>query len=340
RCTPDDPRPTGDADAWTVVVKRFPLGADGRDGYVRERTGLALLPATPQLLAADDDHHVLVMTDLGKARTLADVLLDADPDAARAAAVGWAGALGATLAASRSHVDEAEATLVAAGAAPHDPGDAVYAGATRLLRLLGDDAAPSSALEADLAALSAALRADPATRIVTPGDTCPDNALLTPGGWRFLDLERTTVRHVALDAAYALLPFPTCWCLFQPPPGLTDAMFEAFTDALRPAMPEVVDGAGWGAAVDAACGAWVLVVNLWLVDAALAEDVDPVTDAVPPLRARLAARWRWGAERLHPTLPAAADLLARAAAWADDAWGADMTVLPPYPAFEGRAAPA
>jgi hypothetical protein len=333
--------PDGAADGGprTVVVKRFPRSVDGRDGYVRERTGLALLPATPDLLAADDKRHVLVMTDLGDARTLVDVLLDVDVDAPTAwdAAVGWAGALGAVLAASRDRVEEAEAASTAGGALPRDLDAAVRAGTGRLLDLLGD-AASSSALEAELAGLAGALRPDVTTRVLTPGDTCPDNALLTADGWRFLDLERTTVRHVALDAAYAVLPFPTCWCLFTPPRGLTDAMLDAFTAALAPTMPDVVGG-GWSRTVDLGCAAWVLTVNTWLVDAALAERPEPTpsTSGAPPLRARLVARWRWGAERLSTSLPATAELLTRAVAWADDAWGEAVAELPPYPAFRGGA---
>lgn len=321
----------------TVVLKRFLDGSDGGDGYVRERAGLGTLDATPDLLATDDAHHLLVMSDLGQAPTLADALLGADPHAAHDAAVGWAAALGELLAGARPHVDDVEGRLAAGGAEPWDAERAVRSGTGRLLALLGEDATPSDALEADLAAMRGELRADPAARVVSPGDTCPDNALRTPSGWRFLDLEGTSVHHVALDAAYALLPFPSCWCVFDPPPGLTDAMLAAFTEALAPAMPDVVGDAGWAASVDRACGAWVLAANAWLADAAVADraSVNPTARAAPSFRALLTARWRWGAHRLAPVLPAAAELLARAAAWADDAWGRDLAALPAYPAFRG-----
>ena len=71
------------------------------------------------------------------------------------------------------------------------------------------------------------LEPDRRDAVVTPGDFCPDNVIFTGAGPRFVDLEGSSVHHLAMDAAYAATPFGTCWCLFDAPAGFT-------TGATRP----------------------------------------------------------------------------------------------------------
>lgn len=307
----------GDARGRTVVVKRF---RDDDGAYLHETTGLALLDRTPDLLATDAEHRLLVMADLGDLPTLADLLLGEDRDAAWSGALTWARELGSLVGRSRGRVPEARHRL--AGAEPWDARAEVRAGARRLVEV----AAPGvdrGRLEAEVGRLE--ILFEPTVHdVVTPTDTCPDNALVGPDGWFFLDLEGTDVQHPALTAAYTMLPFATCWCVFDPPPDLTDRLFAELSAGLAPYAPELVSGASWRTEVLRASGAYVLLSSGWLMDGALAgrSAVGPAGRS-PSHRQLLASRWRWAALHLRETLPGLADACGAAARWAAQTWGAD-----------------
>ncbi|MFI8525075.1 hypothetical protein ACIGB8_11540 [Promicromonospora sukumoe] len=312
----------GDALPRTVIVKRF-LSDDG--AFVRETAGLDLCPGTPDLLAQDAENRLIVMSDLGDLPTLADLLLGGDRAAAWDGALTWARALGRATGATRGRVDEARARLAAA-----EPWDADADLRTGLDRLL--DALPSidggqgrrAAVEAELAA-ARHLSTPGAAAVVSPTDTCPDNAVLGPDGWRFLDLEGTDVQHAAFVAAYALLPFATCWCVFDPPPGLTDQLLAELTAGLAEHAPDVVAAPGWDTAVRQACAIYLVVLTGWLWKSTVAgrELVGPAGRS-PSYRQLMVSRWRWGALNLRADLPALAAVFGDAAAWALDTWGPEV----------------
>ncbi|MEV0893072.1 hypothetical protein [Promicromonospora sp. NPDC050262] len=302
----------------TVIVKRF-LSDDG--AFVRETVGLDLCPGTPALLAQDPEHHLIVMSDLGDLPTLADLLLGDDRDAAWDGARTWARALGRTTGGSRGRVAEARGRLAAA--VPWDADADLRAGLDRLLDVPGT-AARRTMVEAELAAAQH-LRTPGTAAIVTPTDTCPDNAVLGPDGWRFLDLEGTDVQHAAFVAAYALLPFATCWCVFDPPPGLTDMLLTELTAGLADHAPDIVAGPGWDTSVRQACAIYLVLVTGWLWKSTLAgrELVGPAGRS-PSYRQLMVSRWRWGALNLRDDLPALAAAFGDAAAWALDTWGLEV----------------
>ena len=118
-------------------------------------------------------------------------------------------------------------------------------------------------------------------------------------------------------------------------PGFTDRLLGRFTTALAPHLPDVVREPGWTLAVDRACAAWILAMTGWLIDGA-DEDrprVGPPGVPSPSYRQLLTTRWRWGAVRLHTSLPGVAGLLGAAAAWADEEWGESAAPVGPYRAF-------
>ncbi|KQR11714.1 phosphotransferase [Cellulomonas sp. Leaf334] len=316
RCT----TPTG-----SVVVKKYPDGTVA--AFVREVAGLEALDHTPDLLAADREHGLLVLSDLGTGPTLADLLLGADPAAAWAGAVEWVDALADTLGRSRGRAFEVDLPA-------DEPSAAARTGARMLLDdVLGLPADP--VLDAELDLLSTLDHRDPASDVVSPTDTCPDNAIRTPDGWRFVDLEGATVHHPAYDAAYAAMPFSTCWCVFDPPPGFTDQLLDRFTTTLGTHLPDVVREPAWTRSVDLASAAWILAMTGWLLFGADENRprVGPEGVPSPSYRQLLTTRWRWGSVRLRSTLPAVAGLLGSAAAWADDEWGASAAPVGPYRAF-------
>ncbi|WP_020017444.1 hypothetical protein [Promicromonospora sukumoe] len=318
----------------TVIVKRFLSDAGA---FVRETVGLDVCPGTPTLLAQDQEHGLIVMSDLGVLPTLADLLLGDDRDAAWDGARSWARALGRTTGGSRARVAEARSRLAAAE--PWDADADLRAGVDRLLEAVagGDmgpdaDAGPEghaaaarrTAVEAELAA-ALHLRAPGAAAVVSPTDTCPDNAVLGPDGWHFLDLEGTDVQHAAFVAAYGLLPFATCWCVFDPPAGLTDMLLAELTAGLAEHAPDVVADPAWDTSVRQACALYLVLVTGWLWKSTVAgrELVGPAGRS-PSYRQLMVSRWRWGALNLRADLPALAAVFGDAAAWALDQWGADV----------------
>jgi len=330
RAGADGPTPSGTGQDLppTVIVKRF-LSDGG--AFVRETVGLDVCPGTPTLLAQDQEHGLIVMSDLGVLPTLADLLLGDDRDAAWDGARSWARALGRTTGGSRARVAEARGRL--ADAEPWDADADLRAGVDRLLEAVaGGDAGPEgraaadrrAAVEAELAA-TLHLRTPGAAAVVSPTDTCPDNAVLGPDGWRFLDLEGTDVQHAAFVAAYGLLPFATCWCVFDPPPGLTDMLLAELTAGLAEHAPDVVADPAWDTSVRQACAVYLVLVTGWLWKSTVAgrELVGPAGRS-PSYRQLMVSRWRWGALNLRADLPALAAAFGDAAAWALDQWGADV----------------
>lgn len=313
----------------TVVVKQF-LSDDG--GHVREAIGLALLDRTAELLGRSDDGMLLVMSDLGHRPTLADLLLGESAEAAWAGARGWAHDLGAMLGRSRTVV--AEARLRLRRDLPDGADGRVVAalqqGLGRLVEVV--PGADPAAVEDELSGAGTLLRPS-AADVLWPGDTCPDNAVLDGDGWWFLDLEGTDVGHAALAAAYTVLPFATCWCVFDPPPGLTDELLAAFASGLAAGAPEVVGGPDWRRQVSVACAAYVVLNTAWFIDRAI-EGRSSVGRASrsPTYRQLVTSRWRWGALALRGDLPALAAALREAAGWASRTWGID-TETTGYPAF-------
>lgn len=326
----------------SVVLKRFVPHADGGGavprGYERERAGLAYLPSAPALLARDDASRTIVMEDLGEHPTLADVLLGRDADTAYQQTLAWAGALGRTLIAAAALPEEARRLLAPAVADDRRTMRRYpQEGVTRLREVAG--LRHGRAAAAELAGVVDWLDRDTAKHVLSPGDTCPDNAVLTPGGVRFLDLESTGLRHVALEAAYCAEPFSTCWCVFTPPEGLTSSMLSAFTTGAATQLPGLADDPGWPRQVRAAVALWVVSGAAWLLDGALADRA--INGGLgPPFRALLVARWRWVVRHCTEELPDTAALCDEAVTWALRSWrdGSDLT-LAPYPAFgAGEAA--
>lgn len=330
-------------DGWgrSVVVKRFvpqPAGSRAAMGYGRELAGLANLPATPRLLAHDDATQTLVMEDLGPgAPALADVLLGSDADAAWRHTLDWAGALGRTVRAGPEVLADARRRLGEATVAEDREARRAYP--RRGLMRLREVASVRHAAAASAQILDVVdwLEQDTRRHVLGPGDTCPDNAVLTPAGVRFLDLEGAGVRHVAYEAAYAAEPFSTCWCVFTPPTGLTRAMLDAFTAGAAPELPGLAQDPEWPRQVRAAAAVWVLSATLWLLDGAL-EDRTATGGGEgqrgPAFRPLLTSRWRWVVRECADDLPDVAAACEEALAWALRAWrGGSSLELPGYPAW-------
>ena len=158
------------------------------------------------------------------------------------------------------------------------------------------------------------------------GDPCPDNVLLSAAGCRLIDYERTSVASAALDFAYLLSPFPSCWCFGLLPADLVAAATAAYEDAVT-AAGVVLDDA-WSEAVVAALA---LFTAVRVGDRRGGALDDGTVWGTTTARPRLAA---WTASLLAiPGAEAFPHVVAAVAAWRD-AQGLDGSVeVPGYPAL-------
>lgn len=181
-------------DGGTVIVKGYPRTGQGEQGFAAEAAGLAFTGASaagPRLLGVSREALVVVMTDLGTAPSLADLLLGGPAAAAEAALLDWARACG-ELALSAAGRERELADLLAAYRAGPGLGESGHWLERRiceipaLLAELSVEAPPG--LEDDLAEVATILRPG-RYEVFSPGDICPDNNLLTDAGVLFVDYE-------------------------------------------------------------------------------------------------------------------------------------------------------
>ncbi|SDC67048.1 hypothetical protein SAMN05216174_103359 [Actinokineospora iranica] len=239
----------------TLAVKRYvqPPGTSPRDSWVREAVSYQLFTALaaedrmcPELFAHDSGTNLLVMEDLGRAPTLAEKLHGSDARAAEGALLSWARSLGKLHASTAGREADFDALLRRLSPpTSKDPltvdGPAAMAALPGLLRAVYDVETPDDVVDSAQATLKLldAVR----HRAFSPSDSCPDNNLITNRGVRFLDFEGGCVRNMMFDAAYLTVPFPSCWCAYALPPGMTDAMLAAWRAEVRTMWPDLADDA-------------------------------------------------------------------------------------------------
>ena len=326
----------------TPAVLKASLGPG--EGPIREEAAMRLadthgLPSAVRLLAASADPAVLVLADAGSGATLADRLLGDDPAAAEHALVGWAQALGELQAATTGLRPAFEDELTRAspfGAPPADTAPGLLADAAgtlaRALPLLG--VRPSRRALTELREVVDALDVSGtgAPGGLAPGDTCPDNAVETDNGFVLLDFEGATHRHIAWEAAYLTVPWPSCWCSWRLPPSVTGAAIEAWRSTVEPQLPVVAEPV-FDDDLARATIAWAFVSSGWLLDAALDGDpppADPARRELMPTRQQMVGhRWRTAAELETAVLPALRELAAETHAASVAMWGRQSLALAP-----------
>lgn len=333
----------------TVIVKNYPPGPDGERSFAAEAAGLTLTGETglaPVLLAADRRSLTIVMSDLGRAPSLADTLLGHNHEQAAQALLDWAGSCGQLAVATAGR--EPRFTRLYRQYLGREPAESSWAILERRVLAVAERAAllgvaPPDDLAAELREVAAAAT-EPGYRVFSPGDICPDNNLLipaAPGGVGFIDFEEAGYHSVFLDAAYLRMPFSTCWCVFRLPPGLRDAAEERYRAQVVRIWPTLADDRTWQRGTRRAMAAWSLHSMWWLLRRALAADasLEPGAKAAPRTRQLIRHRWQVLAGELEAAgeFPAIATL-ARALLAATASWQA--TDLPLYPALRPPARPS
>jgi len=294
----------------SVVVKAY---VSAGEGYVREASALATLPPNApaaSLLGESASPAAVLMGDLGAGISLADVLLSTDAARARDTLCAWARALAMLHAATANLREKFAAELagrqadapVATDSMPTRLHDAAISLA-ELGNAAGLDWPPSAGQE--LVGLSERLHPN-AT------DACPDNNVLVGDEVYLVDFEGASFWHVAWDAAYLRVPWPSCWCSWNLPKYVADEAMEHYRDIMGSVFPYVARPE-FEADVAAAVVGWAFLSTSWFLRSALDDDPPPKDSRViaPSRKAmilhRLAGAARMSEQARLPLLGALAE---------------------------------
>ncbi|WP_339127757.1 hypothetical protein WJM95_02300 [Streptomyces sp. f51] len=319
------------AGGGSVIVKAFTNEPESLRAFTAEAAGLSLGIAGPKVLGVDPEVPLLVMADLGTAPTLADVLLGNDPVVAESALLAWARGLGRLAAASvhrRADLTRLwsryDKGLLSWGDEPW-----IAQRATDLLALLdGAGIAVPPGLGEELAGIGTAGGDEyPA---FTPGDTCPDNNLLTPEGLRLIDFEAACYQSVFLTAAYCRMPFSSCWCVFTLPAGMAAEIEQAYRAEVVGVYPALAEDEVWQAGMRQATAVWTVDATVRLLPRSV-EDAPLHRTRRPVPTRRQVLRHRWEMAGTLEEFPAFARTMR--ALLREVAGGWEVAPLPGYPAF-------
>lgn len=195
----------------------------------------------PRLFGFDSQLHLVVMEDLPVGRALADVLLLGDASSAKDAV----GLLARGLASIHAYTGTREEEYRAITADFNAPRlrrswlERAHGERDAFLRVVGDLVDASGVDEE----VTVALERLETSRLrgLVHGDLCPDNVRITDDGLRLFDFEASTFGPIAIDVAYLLAPFPSCWCFAELPDAIALGALETYEHELTRLGVENVD---------------------------------------------------------------------------------------------------
>lgn len=288
----------------TLVVKRYgPVepNAPG-DAFVQEAVSYQLFTALspeermcPEMFAHSGKERLVVLEDLGRAPTLADKLLGADARAAERALLSWSRSLGRLHASTAGREADFDALSRRLGTTRvTDPlASAGHQAFEELPELLADALGVVTSGAAHRRAKGSSWLLDSHShRAFSPSDACPDNNVITSKGVRFLDFEGGCWRDVLLDAGYLRVPFPSCWCSYALPAGMTEAMIAAWRAEVRDVWPDLDDDDILLPGLLDAQLFWVWVSTWWFLPRP-GQDDQPLDPELKSPRRSVALRSRW-----------------------------------------------
>ncbi|WP_092520382.1 phosphotransferase family protein [Actinopolyspora saharensis] len=331
----------------TLVIKHYGSVPDEgcSDPFAHEAASCQLATALPpelrvgpELIAQDIEQRLLVLEDLGRGATLADVLFGDDPKAAERSMLAWARALGRLHTSMAGREADFDALMRRVGG--DSWADPVAVDIRRSLselpelleRTLG--VSPAEEVRERLSAASGLLGSTK-YRSFSPSDICPDNSLVTGNGVRFLDFEWACVRDVALDAAYLLFPFPSSWCSYALPEGMAENMLATWRSEVVEVWSDLDDDAVLRPRLLDAQLLWVWVSTWWFLPRDGQSD-GPIDAHMPSPRrsTALADRWRrLGEDARSAGLSEVAECADRVVRALVERFGSEILELRPYPAF-------
>ena len=289
----------------TLVVKHYGAHpqSERSDPFAHEAASCQLATALPpelrvgpELIAQDATKRLLVLEDLGRGSTLADLLFADDSRAAERALLGWARTLGRLHTTMAGREADFDALMRRLGTKSWtDPvADDIRRSLIDLPGLLEQTLGVETPAPVSQRISGAAELLGPSRyRSFSPSDICPDNSLVTGNGVRFLDFEWGCVRDIALDAAYLQFPFPSSWCSYAMPENLAGGMLATWRSEIVEVWPDLDDDEVLLPRLFDAQLMWVWVSTWWFLPRT--GQLDAPIDAHMPSPRRSTAlvdRWR------------------------------------------------
>jgi hypothetical protein len=238
----------------------WPGGGFGAELAALEFLSAMETPIAPRLLGADPAAGIVVMEDLGPGSSLADSLLGTDRERAQADLVSYARAMGTMHAWSMRRSDEYAAIRT------RRRRDAESSMAPYWIDVIAKNTEPFLALAAQFGLATAgvaeeidsldALMSGSGHAGLVHSDLCPDNTHIINGTCRLIDFELSGWGPIALDVAYLLAPFPSCWCFARLPSPAADPALLAHRQQLANAGIDL--GPDWESALTAALAGSVI----------------------------------------------------------------------------------
>jgi thiamine kinase-like enzyme len=176
--------------------------------------------------------------------------------------------------------------------------------------------------------------------VVNPGpflvyihaDPCPDNVFDSREQMRLIDFEFGHFGHALIDATYARMIFPTCWCANRLPQSIVVQMESWYRTELSKGCSEAQEDRVWEQALVTICGYWLLHTLEWHLERALKEDQ---SWGIASLRQRILARLEAFVTTSEEfgRFPAVHDTAGRLLDVLGERWPETQS-LPLYPAFQ------
>ncbi len=264
------------------VVKQIVGDPDAARRFARELTALRLAervepPVVARVLASDATENAMVLEHLVERRMATD----------------WPVAYAAGLARLHAAGRQAEPAALPPWAGPRADDVGAFLALAGALRV----PVPAS-VGAVLGDVVDRLASAPG-RCLLHGDPCPDNALHTASGVRFIDLEQAAIGNGLVELAYLRMAFPTCWCVTSASPAVLQRAEQTYRSVWQESTGEDVSGD-----LADACVGWLLRGDA-LVPRAQRGGADYLARLVD-------ADWEWGTvtarERLAHRLGVVTDL--------------------------------
>jgi aminoglycoside/choline kinase family phosphotransferase len=208
----------------------------------------------PRLLGADASAGILIMEDLGPGSSLADSLMAGDRGRVGADLIGYARAMAAmhawSIGRSREY-RQIRAGLAGSAGAVMEPDwmDAITRGKERFLAMAAELGLATDGVDQEIDSLGALMTGAGYVGLVH-SDLCPDNTHIADGRCRIIDFETSGWGPMALDVAYLLAPFPSCWCFASLPAEAAEPALLAYRDQVTNAGVDL--GPDWEDALTAA----------------------------------------------------------------------------------------
>ena len=165
------------------------------------------------------------------------------------------------------------------------------------------------------------------------GDPCPDNVFDNDPDLRLIDFEFGYFGHALIDATYARMMFPTCWCANRLPQSMVARMERRYRTEFVKGCSEAQEDTIWEHALVTVCGYWLLNTLAWHLVVSLKEDQSwGIASHRQRILARLEAFMRTSEEFGH--FPAAHETFGGLRDTLSERWP-ETQLLPLYPAFQG-----